>query len=105
MVLTSSVAAMTDFLVPPTMINDTAWNRESNLERNPHFLSLKMAEEAAWQLVEQLPREVKFELVTINAGTLMGPVLCNSKKIPPGNQVVYDLIAGKYSALVDLSTS
>ena len=94
---------MADSLVPPAIVNDTAWNRESTLERNPHFLSLKIAEEAAWQLVEQLPRKVKFELVTINAGTLMGPALCSNKSIQPGNQVVYDLIVGKYSALVDLS--
>ena len=32
----------------------------------------------------------------------MGPVLCGPK-IPPGNQVIYDLITGVYSALVDLN--
>lgn len=33
----------------------------------------------------------------------MGPVICNNK-IPPGNQVIFDLVTGNYSAIVDLST-
>ena len=94
---------MADACIPPTIINDTAWNKDSSLEKNPHFLGLKMAEESAWQLVDQLPPENKFDLITINAGAVMGPSLCSSTKIPPGNQVIYDLISGKYSALVDLS--
>ncbi|RHY28942.1 hypothetical protein DYB32_005592 [Aphanomyces invadans] len=69
--------------------------------RNPHFLGLKVAEEKAWQLVEQEP---KLEMVTICVRTLMGPSVCTPKSIPPGNQVVYDLITGQYSAIVDLST-
>lgn len=103
LILTSSIAAMADSCSPAAVITDTAWNLESTLEKNPHFLSLKMAEEAAWQLVDQLPRESKFELVCINGGTMIGPVLCASKTVPAGNQVIYDLISGKYSALVDLS--
>lgn len=105
LVYTSSIAAMADACVPPNIITDTSWNRVSTLEKNPHFLSLKMAEEAAWQLVDQLPKESAFEFITINAGTLLGPVLCKSSTsaMPAGNQVVYDLITGKYSALVDLN--
>jgi hypothetical protein len=128
-VLTSSVAAMADSVTPSAIINENCWNITSTLERNPHFLSLKLAEEAAWQLVDQLPRDFRIDLVTINVsaypitifelncrkphlvqwvllysqpGTLFGPSLSKSK-LAPGNQVIFDLITGQYSALVDLS--
>ncbi|EQC38694.1 hypothetical protein SDRG_04389 [Saprolegnia diclina VS20] len=97
-VLTSSVAAMADHVDMNTKIDDLSWNVTSSLERNPHFLSLKLAEEAAWQLV----KNESMELVTVNPGTLMGPSLCNDK-ISPGTQIVYDLITGQYSALVDFN--
>lgn len=65
-VLTSSIAAMADAVSSSTIVNDACWNTMSTLERNPHFLSLKLAEEAAWQLVDQLPRDRRIDLVTIN---------------------------------------
>lgn len=65
-VLTSSIAAMADSVTCDSIINDTCWNIVSSLDRNPHFLSLKLAEEAAWQLVDQLPRDCRIDLVTIN---------------------------------------
>ncbi|KAF0731792.1 hypothetical protein Ae201684_011093 [Aphanomyces euteiches] len=97
-VLTSSIAAMADHVDINSRVGDLDWNGTSSLDRNPHFLSLKLAEEAAWQLV----KNESMELVTINPGTLVGPSLCNSK-IPPGTQVIYDLIVGHYSALVNLN--
>ncbi|UIZ23116.1 hypothetical protein KXD40_003875 [Peronospora effusa] len=103
-VLTSSIAAMADSVTPGSIINDACWNVTSSLEKNPHFLSLKLAEEAAWQLVDQLPSDRRIDLVTMNPGTLYGPMLLRSK-LAPGNQVIYDLITGKYSALVDLNWS
>ncbi|ETL94552.1 hypothetical protein F442_07800 [Phytophthora nicotianae P10297] len=103
-VLTSSIAAMADSVTPDSIINDACWNVTSSLEKNPHFLSLKLAEEAAWQLVDQLPSDRRIDLVTMNPGTLFGPMLSKSK-LAPGNQVIYDLITGQYSALVDLNWS
>ncbi|KAE9333616.1 hypothetical protein PR003_g13935 [Phytophthora rubi] len=103
-VLTSSVAAMADSVTPDSIINDACWNVTSSLEKNPHFLSLKLAEEAAWQLVDQLPSDRRIDLVTMNPGTLCGPMLSKSK-LATGNQVIYDLITGQYSALVDLNWS
>ncbi|KAL4144499.1 hypothetical protein PRNP1_013630 [Phytophthora ramorum] len=103
-VLTSSIAAMADSVTPDSIINDACWNVTSSLEKNPHFLSLKLAEEAAWQLVDQLPSDRRIDLVTMNPGTLFGPMLSKSK-LAPGNQVIYDLVTGQYSALVDLNWS
>ncbi|POM74760.1 Dihydroflavonol-4-reductase [Phytophthora palmivora] len=101
------IPMMTNFiqaLTPESIINDACWNVTSSLEKNPHFLSLKLAEEAAWQLVDQLPSDRRIDLVTMNPGTLFGPMLSKSK-LAPGNQVIYDLITGQYSALVDLNWS
>ena len=103
-VLTSSIAAIADSVTPDSIINDACWNVTSSLEKNPHYLSLKLAEEAARQLVDQLPSDRRIDLVTMNPGTLFGPVLLKSK-LAPGNQVIYDLITGKYSALLDLNWS
>ncbi|CAI5746689.1 unnamed protein product [Peronospora destructor] len=103
-ILTSSIAAMADSVTPASIVNDACWNVTSSLEKNPHFLSLKLAEEAAWQLVDQLPSDRRIDLVTMNPGTLYGPMLLRSK-LAPGNQVIYDLITGQYSALVDLNWS
>ncbi|RHY51621.1 hypothetical protein DYB38_005727 [Aphanomyces astaci] len=93
-VLTSSIAAMADSVDAQSQVTDLSWNVTSSLDRNPHFLSLKLAEEAAWQLVKNESMELP--------GMLIGPSLCNSK-ISPGTQVIYDLIVGHYSALVDLN--
>uniref|UniRef100_M4B4J7 FYVE-type domain-containing protein n=1 Tax=Hyaloperonospora arabidopsidis (strain Emoy2) TaxID=559515 RepID=M4B4J7_HYAAE len=67
-VLTSSIAAMADSVTPDSIINDACWNVTSSLEKNPHYLSLKLAEEAAWQLVDQLPSDRRIDLVTMNPG-------------------------------------
>ncbi|KAH9128847.1 hypothetical protein AeMF1_001033 [Aphanomyces euteiches] len=99
-VFSSSIAALCDSVDSTDIVNDLCWNTVSSLEKNPHFLSLKLAEEKAWQLVEQEP---KLEMVTICPGTLMGPSICSPSTIPPGNQVLYDLITGQYTALVDLN--
>ena len=53
---------MVDSVTPASNIDDACWNVTSSLERNPHFLSLKLAEESAWQLV----KNETMELVTIN---------------------------------------
>ncbi|OQS04103.1 dihydroflavonol-4-reductase [Thraustotheca clavata] len=98
-VLTSSVAALCDSVGANTVVNDLCWNTESSIDKNPHFFALKLAEEKAWQLIEQ----ENMELVTICPGALMGPSICGQPSIPPGNQVVYDLITGAYAALVDLN--
>ncbi|RHY64891.1 hypothetical protein DYB34_001230 [Aphanomyces astaci] len=101
-VLSSSVAALSDHVDASDVVNDLCWNMVSSMERNPHFLGLKLAEEKAWQLVEQEP---KLNMVTICSGALMGPSVCTPRTIPSGNQIVYDLITGHYNAIVDLSTS
>lgn len=62
---------MADSVSPHSIVNDACWNISSTLERNPHFLSLKLAEEAAWQLVDQLPRDRRIDLVTINVRRLL----------------------------------
>ncbi|CAH3043221.1 unnamed protein product [Pocillopora meandrina] len=51
---------------------------------SPYEKSKKRAEKAAWELVEKLPDDEKFELCTINPGFIVGPVLgsyCTSTEL------------------------
>jgi dihydroflavonol-4-reductase len=53
-VLTSSVAAITDSPKPEHTYTEADWNEESSLDRNPYYYSKAMAERAAWDFVEKL---------------------------------------------------
>ena len=65
-ILTSSVAAITDSPENGKIYNEDDWNTTSNLNRNPYYYSKVLAEKAAWKFVEELPEGEKFKLVVIN---------------------------------------
>lgn len=65
-ILTSSVAAITDSPINGHVYTEDDWNQTSSLSRNPYYFSKTMAEKAAWKFVEELPEEEKFKLVVIN---------------------------------------
>ena len=69
-VLTSSVAAITDSPINDKVYTEEDWNTESNLGRNPYYYSKTLAEKAAWKFVEDLPEEEKMKLVVINVGRM-----------------------------------
>ena len=56
-----------------------------------------MAEKAAWEFVEKLPADEKFELVCINPGLVMGPNLnkCNFSS----GDIISQLLLGKLPGL------
>lgn len=67
-------------------------NSESAYEK-----SKTLAEKAAWQYIEELPDDEKFEVVTINPALIVGPSLCG-----PGftsQKIIADLVNGKYPGL------
>lgn len=98
-VLTSSVAAMTDEPDVRTRLNEESWNRKSSLKRNPYYYSKTMAERAAWDFMkEEKPR---FSLVVINPFLVIGPSL--GPQINTSNQIFVDLLTGRYPAILDLA--
>lgn len=73
-VLTSSIAAVSGGYGPESGVRTEAdW---SNLDRSDAYQKSKtLAERAAWEFVSELPDGKRFELVAINPGVCLGPLL------------------------------
>jgi dihydroflavonol-4-reductase len=67
-VITSSIAAITDSPNPKVTYTELDWNKDSSLTRNPYYYSKRMAEETAWNFMKE--KSPKFTLATINVGIL-----------------------------------
>ncbi|HET7503015.1 MAG TPA: NAD-dependent epimerase/dehydratase family protein, partial [Kofleriaceae bacterium] len=67
---------------------------------SPYDRSKTIAERAAWDYVQGLPNGQRFELVTINPGVVLGPVLDNEFSI--SGEVVRKLLAGELPGCPDL---
>ncbi|XP_072168505.1 uncharacterized protein [Diadema setosum] len=82
-VLTSSVVAVTDFeesRSPDNPFTEEDWRKERG---DAYGKSKLLAERAAWDFVNKLSGESKFELAVINPSVVFGPVVCGS----PGTSV------------------
>src|SRR5262245_4443792 len=98
-VLTSSMAAITDEPESDHTLTESDWNEKSSLERNPYYYSKTLAERAAWRFVEE--RKRTFDLVAINPFLVIGP------SVVPGlntsNRIFVDLLKGTYPGIVSLT--
>jgi dihydroflavonol-4-reductase len=98
-VVTSSMAAITDEPESDHVLTEADWNDKSTLERNAYYLSKTLAEREAWRFVkEEAP---SFDLVTINPFMVIGPSL--SPGINTSNQMFVDLFGGKYPGIMNLT--
>lgn len=97
-VVTSSMAAVTDEPEPGRVYSERDWNERSNAERNPYYASKAAAERAAWAIAAIAGESLR--VVSVNPALVLGP------SIGPGlntsNAVVRDLMHGVSPALVDL---
>ena len=100
-VLTSSVAALTDEPQPGEVLTEEDWNEKSSLTRNPYYFSKVKAERAAWKFMED--QSPDFDLVVINPFMVYGPSL--SKAINTSNQVFIDLLTGVFPGIINISWS
>jgi dihydroflavonol-4-reductase len=98
-VLTSSLAAVTDEPDSTRVLTEADWNTKSTLDRNPYYLSKTLAERAAWAFVER--ERPTFDLVALNPFLVMGPSLGPGANV--SNQIVADLVNGVYPAIVSLT--
>jgi dihydroflavonol-4-reductase len=96
-VLTSSVAAITDE-PDGRVLTENDWNTESSLTRNPYYFSKFMAEKAAWDFMKT--EKPNFNLVVINPFIVIGP--SHTSAINASNQILVDVINGKYPATMAL---
>ena len=99
LVLTSSMAAVTDEPDSDHVLTEADWNTKSTLDRNPYYLSKTLAERAAWDfMARERPR---FDLVVVNPFVIMGPSL--SRAVNTSNQILVDLVKGVYPAIISLT--
>ncbi|MFO0745773.1 MAG: aldehyde reductase [Myxococcota bacterium] len=97
-VLTSSVAAMTDQTDAKAPLDEKSWNKTSSLRRNPYYYSKVRAERAAWDFVGK--EKPGFRLVAVNPFVIIGPSLVPG--LNTSNQIFADLLNGKYPGILAL---
>lgn len=99
-VLTSSMAAITDEPVPGHVLNEADWNVKSNLKRNPYYYSKVRAEKAAWSFMEKDENRDKFRLVVINPHVVIGP--SHTKVVNMSLQIIQEILTGKLPGIIDI---
>lgn len=95
-VLTSSMAAVTDEPDSERVLTEDDWNTSSSLTRNPYYYSKTMAEREAWTVA----KEHALALVVINPFLVIGPSL--SPGLNTSNALFADLLNGTYPGIMRL---
>jgi dihydroflavonol-4-reductase len=98
-VLTSSMAAITDEPDPDTVLTEANWNEKSTLTRNPYYLSKTLAEREAWAFVTR--EKPSWDLVAINPFLVTGPSL--TRALNTSNKVLADILNGVYPGILGLA--
>ena len=98
-VLTSSIAAITDEPENDKVLTDADWNTKSTLARNPYYLSKTLAERAAWDFMAT--RKPQFDLVAVNPFFVFGPSL--TAELNTTNQIFADMLNGTFPGILNLS--
>jgi dihydroflavonol-4-reductase len=98
-VVTSSMAAVTDEPDERHVLMEDDWNTRSTLTRNPYSLSKTLAEREAWSFVEA--RHPTWSLVAINPFMVLGPSL--TRGLNTSNKVIADLLNGVYPAIPSIT--
>jgi dihydroflavonol-4-reductase len=98
-ILTSSMAAITDEPDSCRVLTEADWNTKSSLARNPYYFSKVLAESEAWKMVNE--ENAPFELVVINPFMVIGPALSPVKNT--STQLFVDIGRGVYPGVLALS--
>ncbi len=98
-VLTSSVAAITDEPDSTKVFTERDWNTRSSLQRHPYHYSKTLAERAAWNYIEQ--NRPRFDLVSINPAMVTGPSI--GPAINTTNAMIRDFMIGVYPGILDMN--
>lgn len=97
-VLTSSMAAVTDEPVNGHLYTERDWNVRSSLERSPYYYSKVCAERAAWRFVEE--HAPGWDLVTMNPFGVWGPSL--GPGLNTTNNIVKSVATGQFPVVLGL---
>ena len=102
LVLTSSVAAVSDCFDSNKIYNEDDWNVTSSLVRNPYYYSKTLAEREAVRFMEEHP-DTHFDLVRINPFVVLGPSL--NGKLNESHQALLAFLDGTVPGVIDVSHS
>lgn len=99
LVLTSSVAAITDEPDSHYVFTEQDWNRKSSLTRNAYFYSKVMAERAAWDFMSR--QHTGFDMVALNPCVVIGKSL--GPALNASNQLFRELLTGAFPGIMALN--
>lgn len=98
-IITSSIAAITDEPDSMKVFTEKDWNTMSSLERNPYHYSKTLAERAAWDFI--MRKKPGFDLVVINPFMVVGPSLGPS--LNTTNRMISEIMSGIYPGIMDIN--
>lgn len=96
-IVTSSMAAITDEPESDRVLDESDWNEKSSLDRNPYYYSKTLAEEEAWNQAA----DADWDLVVINPFLVVGPSLTPS--LNTSNKMFKDILGGEYPVMMSLT--
>jgi dihydroflavonol-4-reductase len=94
LVITSSCAAVTDYA--HKVVDESTWP-EITKNTKPYYKSKILAEKCAWDFIDNLEGDEKFELNTCNPGFVIGPLL--NKQGGASQDIVTQIMKGKLPGL------
>lgn len=97
-VVTSSIAAVTDEPETGVTYDESHWNERSSLTRLPYYFSKVQAEKAAFKFVEDT--KPQFTLATVNPSIVWGPE--RGSGINTSNKMLEDVVNGTYPMVMAL---
>lgn len=98
-IVTSSMAAITDEPDSRHVLTEADWNDKSSLSRNPYYFSKAEAERAAWAFHART--HPAWDLLVINPFIVIGPSLTGT--VNESNKLFVDLLTGAYPMIMDLT--
>ncbi|MEI6639126.1 MAG: SDR family oxidoreductase [Chlorobium sp.] len=99
LVLTSSIAAITDQPESHKIFTEKDWNIISSLDRQPYQYSKTLSEREAWDFI--MAKRPRFDLVTVNPAMVIGPSL--SPSLNTSNKMIRDIMSGVYPGIMELN--
>lgn len=101
-VQTSSVSAVVDETKSPDYLHsETDWNQSVTVKSDPYALSKVRAERAAHAFVGSLPKDERFEVVSILPSLVLGPVE-TSAQLSSSPAILFELMRGAWPGVPDL---
>ncbi|KAI9329604.1 NAD-dependent epimerase/dehydratase [Obelidium mucronatum] len=99
-IVTSSLAAVTEKPHVGRILDETVWNQDSTVDWNPYYYSKVAAERAAWDFMAENKDTVGFKLITILPVFVIGPA--HTSSINESVQTVMNIIKGGFPVRVNL---